>query len=106
MTKTHTLLAELRDTCPHLDFQYVQQADTVHADDPTSPCQLIGFLWQDIIIVDPFTSSCGRFQAAPNEVYGLPNFAALSIHAHNCPLQLDPTASASKTIRTNAPARP
>lgn len=84
MTTTSALLAELQAVNPDLTFDIVAKAETAYADDAGYAGTLIGVLAQDVLIVDPFTSSCGRFSVNPEDAYGLPEACARQLLAHNC----------------------
>jgi len=83
MKTTNTLLAALRASHPEITFETVEKADTAHADDDRYASTLIGVVAQDVMIVDPFESSCGRFVADPMRDHGIPEAAANAILAHN-----------------------
>jgi hypothetical protein len=84
MTSTSTLLAELRAAHPDLTFETVDKAETAHADESGYASTLVGVIAQDVLIVDPLTSSCGRFCVTPEEAHGIPESVAKLIVAHNC----------------------
>ena len=92
MTTTNTVLAELQAAHPDLDFQVIDKVETAYADEAQYPDQLIGFLSKDVLIVEPFRSTCGRFTAMPDSDYGLSESAARLIRDHNCPLPPSPLA--------------
>lgn len=83
MNTTNTLLAALQAAHPDMTFETVEKADTAHADDDRYASTLIGVVAQDVLIVDPFESSCGRFVADPMRDHGIPEAAANAILAHN-----------------------
>ncbi|WP_036210225.1 hypothetical protein [Massilia sp. LC238] len=66
-----------------MSFDVVGKADTAFADDPTYNEELIGVLTQDMLIIDPYISSCGRFAVSPEEAYGIPAEVAAAIRTHN-----------------------
>lgn len=83
MTTSCTLTADLQTAHPNLTFKVVEKAVTAHARDAGYAKTLIGMLAQDVLIVDPFVSSCGRFSVQPEDAYGIPESAAKLILAHN-----------------------
>lgn len=83
MTTTSTLLAALQAAHPDVTFEIVAKGETVYADDADYAKTLIGVLAEDMLIIDPFSSSCGRFDVDPHAAYGLPNAAASMLLRHN-----------------------
>lgn len=85
MTTTITLLAALQAALPNLTFETVDRDQTAFADDGEYASVLIGVQVEGMLIIDPFSSSCGRFDVEPLEAYGLPNAAARELQGHNRP---------------------
>lgn len=83
MTTTNILLAAFQAAYPDLTFETIDKAETVHAEDAEYAGTLIGVVVDDVLIVDPFVSSCGRFDVDPDEAYGLPAALAKQLLAHN-----------------------
>jgi hypothetical protein len=83
LTPAMNLRIKLHAAHPDLSFDIVGKADTAYADDPTYNEELIGVVTQDMMIVDPYTSSCGRFTVLPEEAYGIPADVAADIRANN-----------------------
>lgn len=83
MTTTNILLAAFQAAYPALSFETVTKVETVHADDSEYAETLIGVAVNDVLIVDPFVSSCGRFDVEPEEAYGLCAALAKQLVAHN-----------------------
>ena len=52
-------------------------------DDIKAPDKLISLGFEDMSIIDPFSSSCGRFSVNPTEAYGLKEQDAQLIRQHN-----------------------
>lgn len=91
MTPTNNILAALQADYPDLLFVTADKASTGHVDDPDFADELIGVLSDDTLIVDPYTSSCGRFDAQPEVDHGIPEALAKRLLAHN--LAPAPTSS-------------
>jgi len=83
MTKTDSLLTNLRATYPMLTFDTVQKAHTAHVDDDRYADLLVGALVRDVLITEPYESTCGRFAVDPEKTYGIPAPAADAILQHN-----------------------
>jgi len=83
LTPAMKLRIQLVAAHPSLSFDIVGKADTAFADDPTYNEELIGVVTQDMMIVDPYISSCGRFTVSPEEAYGIPAAVAVQIRANN-----------------------
>lgn len=86
MTPTDSLLATLRATYPTLTFSAVRKANTAHADDDRYADLLVGANVRDVLITEPYESTCGRFVVDAEEAYGIPAQAADAIMQHNAPL--------------------
>lgn len=85
MNKTNTLLAELRATNPNLTFEAAHKAETAYADDEEYADELVGVVVDDVLIVDPTTSSCGRFDVDSAAEYGIPKVVCDAIIQNNKP---------------------
>jgi hypothetical protein len=83
MTPSSTLADNLQTAHPDLTFQVVTKAQTAFADDAEYADTLVGVVVEDVLILDPFVSSCGRFRVLPEEAHGIPESAAKLILAHN-----------------------
>lgn len=83
MTTTESLLATLRATYPMLTFGTIRKADTAHVDDDRYAALLVGVMVQDVLITEPYESTCGRFAIDPEKTYGIPAPAADAILQHN-----------------------
>jgi hypothetical protein len=82
---TNILIAALQAAHPELTFEITEKADTAYVDDAEYADRLIGLLADDMLIIDPFTSPCGRFEVNPHVTYGLPSAAAIDLLRHNQP---------------------
>ena len=69
------VLEQLKAKYPDHDF---------HVDPDTG---MIGFVFEDMYITDPWISECGRFTVDP-QTYGLTIPSAVALKAHNLPLEL------------------
>jgi hypothetical protein len=67
---------------PTFSFTIVSKAES-GIDDADVPDQLISLGFEDMSIIDPFSSNCGRFSVNPSEAYGLNEQNALLIKEHN-----------------------
>lgn len=84
MSTTEILIARLKATYPTIDFELVGSADFADTFPHTKmPALLIAMTAEDMCIVDPTTTSCGRFIVDPQEVYGISHEDAKAILAHN-----------------------
>lgn len=52
-------------------------------EDPSDGAVVLGFIYEDTFVFDPFMSSCSRFEVNPTETYGLPTQAAEGLSAMN-----------------------
>lgn len=82
---TNILMAALQAAHPELTFEITEKAETAYVDDAEYADRLIGLLAYEMLIIDPFTSSCGRFEVDPHVTYGLPMAAADELLRHNQP---------------------
>jgi hypothetical protein len=80
---TNILIAALQAAHPELTFEITEKAETAYVDDAEYADRLIGLLVDDMLIIDPFASSCGRFDVDPHVSYGLPLAAAKEVVKHN-----------------------
>jgi hypothetical protein len=80
---TNILIAALQAAYPELTFENTEKAETAYVDDAEYADRLIGLLADDMLIIDPFSSSCGRFDVDPHATYGLPLAAANEVVRHN-----------------------
>lgn len=95
MTTTDTLLGTLRAAYPTLTFDTVRKAETAHVDDDRYADLLVGVTVRDVLITDPYESTCGRFAVDPEKEYGIPAPAADAILQHNAfPIAPNPAAPA------------
>lgn len=67
---------------PTFSFAMVGKVES-GINDADVPDQLISLGFEGMSIIDPFSSSCGRFSVAPSEAYGLGEQDALLIKEHN-----------------------
>lgn len=80
---TNILIAALQAAHPELTFEIVAKAETAYVDDAEYADTLIAVVNEDMLIVNPFMSSCGRFDVDPHVTYGLPTAAANGLLKHN-----------------------
>lgn len=85
MTKTNTLLAQLREANPTLTFDTMPKAESAYVDDEEYVDELIGVVVDYFFIVDPTTSTCGRFDVDPVDAYGIPQHVTDAMMNHNKP---------------------
>lgn len=71
MTDANKLLAHLVSKYPSLNPHFADKAATAYVDNTAMPPQLIAVEVDEIEIVDPFLSDCGRFEVSPKEAYGI-----------------------------------
>jgi len=83
MTMTESLLATLRATYPMLTFGTIRKDDTAHVDDDRYAGLLVGAMVRDVLITEPYESTCDRFAVDPEKTYGIPAPAADAILQHN-----------------------
>lgn len=76
MTTLQAMLRELTAAYPSLTLEIVEKAKTAYLDDDRYAAQMIGVIVDDVTIVEPFFSSCGRFHAAPEEEHRIPTALA------------------------------
>ena len=79
---TQLLYILLLSRYPTFSFAIVSKAES-GIDDADVPDQLISLGFEGMSIIDPFSSSCGRFSVTPSEAYGLSEQDALLIKEHN-----------------------
>ncbi|MSR00460.1 MAG: hypothetical protein EXR88_03530 [Gammaproteobacteria bacterium] len=78
---TQLLYILLLSRYPTFSFSIISKAESGF-DDVDIPDQLVALEFEHMLIVDPFSSSCGRF-VNPSEAYGLSEQDALLIKEHN-----------------------
>lgn len=82
LDQTKAVLEELKALQPSLKLEIVNKEETAYVDDEVSEF-LIAVSTDDEQLIDPFTSSCGRFTVEPEIAYGIDKDIAKIICDHN-----------------------
>lgn len=80
---THYLTGMMSESYPPITFGVAKKADTGFCDHQDASERLIFATIDDLEIVDFFTSECGRFDADPEEAYGISLEHAILLNNHN-----------------------
>lgn len=67
---------------PNSEWEIIDKHESAYVDDDVKD-RLVGLVTADALIIDLFSSECGRFVVNPEEEYGVPLSVAEAIKKYN-----------------------